>query len=265
MRYPEFFSRAEATIFRRVIGHGARRAALILTDSEFSKKEIHRQLGVSLDRIRAIPLAVDPCFSPRDKTGALNRVRRKHRIPFSRFILFVGTIQPRKNVSLLLEAFARLRAEAGLEHGLVLVGPSKYKTYDVGQLCVKHGLSSHVVHTGYVPAEDLVDFYNAAELFVFPSLYEGFGFPPLEAMACGLPVAASGVGALEEVLGEGAAFFDPRDSGSIAATIRGLLENEGRRETLRQAGLAHAKAYSWETTARKTLSVYEEVLSGRWA
>lgn len=265
MRYPEFFSRAEAKIFRRLIGSAARRASLILTDSEFSKREIHQHLRVSLDRIRVIPLAVDSCFSVRDKKSALDRVRRKYRIPFDRFILFVGTIQPRKNVSRLLEAFARLRAEVELEHGLVLVGPGKYRAYDVQRLCEEQGLVNHVVHTGYVPAEELVDFYNAAELFVFPSLYEGFGFPPLEAMACGLPVAASRIGALEEVLGKGAAFFDPREPESIAATMRDLLEDELRRETLRQAGRAQARAYSWEVTARRTLSAYEEVLSGQSA
>jgi glycosyltransferase involved in cell wall biosynthesis len=265
MRYPEFFSWAEAKIFRRLIRLAAAKASLILTDSEFSKREIHQHFRVSLDRIRVIPLAVDPCFSVRDKKSALDRVRRKYRIPFDRFILFVGTIQPRKNVSRLLEAFARLRAEVELEHGLVLVGPGKYRSYDVEQFCEKLGLVSHVVHTGYVPAEELVDFYNAAELFVFPSLYEGFGFPPLEAMACGLPVAASQIGTLEEVLGKGAALFDPREPQSIAATMQDLLENEQRREALRQAGLAQAKAYSWEVTARKTLSAYEEVLSRQWA
>ncbi len=265
MRYPEFFSRTEATIFRRLIRFSAGKAALILTDSVFSKKEIHLQLDVPLDRIRVIPLAVDPCFSIRDKRGSLDKVRKKYRIPFERFILFVGTIQPRKNVSLLLEAFARLKAECDFEHGLVLVGPVKYRDYDVESLCDKHGVVSHVVHTGFVPADELVDFYNAADLFVFPSLYEGFGFPPLEAMACGLPVAASRVSPFEEVLGKGAAFFDPRDARSIAATIQALLEDDRRRETLRQEGLARARSYSWEATAGKTLSAYEEVLSGQWA
>ena len=261
MRHPEFFDRIEARLFPHLIGFSARRARLVVTDSAFSGAEIRELLRVPDDRIRVVPLAVDPCFEPLDREGALDRVRGKYGIPFDRFLLFVGEVQPRKNVDRLLRAFARLRAGTGTDCGLVLVGNRKYAGCDPVRLIEEHGLSGAAVHTGFVPQEDLVDFYCAADLFVFPSLYEGFGLPPLEAMACGTPVAASDRGALPEVLAAAAAYFDPLDPDAIAASISRLLESSERRETLRRAGPARAALFTCEATAQMTRSIYDEVLA----
>jgi len=263
MRHPEFFDRLEARLFPGLIGFSARKAGLIVTDSAFSGTEIRALLRVPGDRIRVIPLAVDPCFEPLDRQRALDRVRGKYGMPFGRFLLSVGEIQPRKNVDRLLHAFARLRVETGTDCGLVLVGNRKYADFDPVRLIEAHGLSGTAVHTGFVPQEDLVDFYCAADLFVFPSLYEGFGLPPLEAMACGTPVAASDKGALPEVLGDAAAYFDPLDTDAITASIRRLLESEERRAALRRAGPARAALFPPGLAAQRTRSLYDEIREGR--
>ena len=174
----------------------------------------------------------------------------------------VGTIEPRKNLSRLLDAVMIAR-KSGHDVALVIVG-SKGWLYEAfyRKLEQQEG-REHVVLTGYLPDEDLAAVYSAAQLCIIPSLYEGFGLPILEAMACGTPVACSNVSSLPELGGEAALYFDPYDEDEMAACIGELMGDEALREELRAKGVAQAGRFSWERTAQETLAVYEKVLAGR--
>ena len=178
-----------------------------------------------------------------------------------RFLLHVGTIEPRKNLVRLLEALARLRRSEGLDHGLVLVGHRGWKDEEVFAPVERLALEDAAQFLGYVPVADLVALYNRAQALVYPSLYEGFGLPVLEAMACGTPVVASSSSSLREVAGSAAEFVDPNSVRGIAAGVRRVLLDADRREELRALGLAQAARFSWDTAAQQTRGIYEQVVA----
>ena len=173
------------------------------------------------------------------------------------FILAVGVLQPRKNLARLVEAFAAVARS--IPHQLVLVGKEGWAHDELQATIARAGLGSRIVFTGYVPDADLPGFYNAADVFVYPSLYEGFGLPPLEAMQCGTPVIAGDTSSLPEVVGDAGILVDPRDTGKIAAALADLLRDERERARLRELGFERAKRFSWEETARQTVEVYRDV------
>jgi glycosyltransferase involved in cell wall biosynthesis len=196
----------------------------------------------------------------------MTAVRSKYGLP-ERFILNVGALEPGKNQATLVRAFHRLRGQGpstssgqGLEQGLVIAGPPAWRYERLLRLVDGLGLAGQVRFLGYVPAEDLVALYNLADLFVFPSLYEGFGLPPLEAMACGLPVVASTAPALREVLDDAALLVHPQDVVALAEAMAAALGDEALRSRLREAGLRRAAQFSWERTARETAVVYREAV-----
>jgi glycosyltransferase involved in cell wall biosynthesis len=191
----------------------------------------------------------------------LAAVREKYGLP-DRLILNVGALEPGKNQATLLRAFHRLKGN-GRERGLVIAGPPAWRYERLLRLVDKLGLADEVRFLGYVPVEDLVALYNLADLFVFPSLYEGFGLPPLEAMACGLPVVASTAPALREVLDGAALLVQPQDMDGLAEAMAAALGDEPLRSHLREAGLERAALFSWERTARETAAVYHEAFAGR--
>jgi len=190
----------------------------------------------------------------------LRRVREAHRLP-ERFVLFLGTLEPRKNLATLLEAFATVSAR--IPHHLVLAGAPGWKTAAMEERLSSEGLCDRVRLLGRVPGEDLPALLSLCDVFVYPSLYEGFGLPVLEAMACGAPVVTSSVSSMPEVAGGAALLADPRSPGDLARALESVAGDAALREDLSARGLARAAAFSWERAARETLAVYRDVAGGR--
>jgi glycosyltransferase involved in cell wall biosynthesis len=238
---------------------GARLAALAIAVSETVKGDVVRYLGLPAERVRVVPLAAGPGFHPLEDSARMEAVRDRYGLP-PRFILSVGTLEPGKNQTTLVRAFHRLKGK-GLEQGLVIAGQKGWMYEKLFRLVDGLGLRDEVRFVGYVPADDLVAVYNMADLFVFPSLYEGFGLPPLEAMACGLPVVASSAPALAEVLNGAAILVTPSDVDALAEASARALGDRRLRSRLRRQGLERASQFSWQRTARGTVAAYEAALS----
>ena len=239
----------------------AHKAHGILTGSHHAKKEIVELLNVPEEKIRVVYHGVEDCFRPVTDTKVLHNIRKKYSLP-EKFLLFVGMIEPRKNIVGLLEAFAGLCKDARFEHGLAIVGPKGWGFQEIFQKVRDLGLARRVVFTGYAPEEDLPALYNLADVFVCPSFYEGFGFPILEAMACGTPVIASAVSSLPEIGGDAPLYMDPQNTDEIVRSIKRVLEEDGLRNDMRQRGLARAQKFSWEAAARQTIQLWEEASKG---
>jgi glycosyltransferase involved in cell wall biosynthesis len=185
-------------------------------------------------------------------------VRSRYRLPEG-YVLFVGSVERRKNLRGLLQAYARL-LETDVACPLVIVGTRRRGAGEIGRTLQELHLEESVIFTGYVPDADLPAIYTGADLFVFPSLYEGFGLPPLEAMACGTPVVCSNAASLPEVVGDAAIMVDPYDVEGLAEAMLRVLTDADLREHLRRKGLERARQFTWERTARETVAVYREVL-----
>jgi glycosyltransferase involved in cell wall biosynthesis len=208
--------------------------------------------GLAPDKkIATIHHGVNGRFLAEPAAGHLERVRQRYNLP-DRFILFVGQIYPMKNLSAIIRAFALLRGR--LPHKLVIVGKPLSRYQDEFDLVEKLGLSSDITFTGWVPDEDLPAFYRLADLFLFPSLYEGFGIPLLEAMASGCPIVTSNAGACPEVVGDAALIADPRDDNAIADAVYRLVTDDSLRSDLRKKGLKRAQLFSWASAAQRTLT-----------
>jgi glycosyltransferase involved in cell wall biosynthesis len=246
---------------RRRIPIMARRATRIIAPSEWTKREIVEYLGIRSDKIRVIfeaaregmrPLTADECRGVLDKHG----IRRP-------YLLYVGTIEPRKNLLALLRAYDELLRATPHRPQLVMCGGRGWLCDEVFKLAEELKLSDRVRFTGYVEDADLPALYSAAEAFVYPSLYEGFGLPPLEAMACGAPVIASNVSSLPEVVGAGGLTHDPNDVQGLAQSMAQMLGDETAREHFRREGLKQAAKFSWDRAARETQALYDELVQKR--
>jgi glycosyltransferase involved in cell wall biosynthesis len=207
-----------------------------------------------------VPEGVSARFAPVERPEAIAALRARYGLERP-YLLHVGRLDPGKNLRTLLAALAELR-DGGAPHDLVLAGPPGWKNEGFFRLLRELDLEGRVRLLGYVPDADLPALYTAADVFVFPSLYEGFGLPPLEAMACGTPVVASSRSAMPEVLGDAAVLVDPRDARALAGAVRRVLDDGPLRSGLRQAGLRRAEAYSWEAAARATVRVYGRAAEG---
>ncbi len=237
-------------------------AERILTVSEASKRDILRLCDVPPERVAVIYNAIDERFrvTPNEEQVAL--VRERYQLDDD-FVLYVGNIKPHKNVERLIDAFAQVR-QAGLDHLKLLVIGDAITRYATLRRAVHRGkLHKHVRFLGFVPTETLAILYRLASVFVFPSLYEGFGLPPLEAMACGTPVVTSNISSLPEIAGDAAILIDPHDSTSIANGIAQAITDTALREKLRARGLERAQMYSWERSVTRVREIYDEVLRTR--
>ncbi len=228
--------------------------AHVLTISEYIRSEIMEEFRMPPEMVTAVPLAPDPHFFPRPGKQ-VRRVLSRLDIPED-YLLFTGTLEPRKNIELLIKALPLLRQHIPL----VLAGWSGWGDKSWRERLSRDGLDTRVIQTGYVDEEDLACLYSGAGVFIYPSLYEGFGLPVLEAMACGCPVIASRSSCLPETAGRAAKFTDPRDPEELAFHIGRLLEDSGLRRELIQLGLEHASGFSWTKTAAGTLEVFDRVL-----
>jgi glycosyltransferase involved in cell wall biosynthesis len=259
--FPGTSTLADTLIYRYWLPRVVSQLDALITDSQVSRSDIANYLAVGRDKISTIPLGVNPAYRtlPHEQTVS---VLRRHGLSAG-YILFVGSVEERKNLARLLRAYAHL-LERGENRPLVVVGASRWRLADTSGLrkvLAKHELERKVTFAGYVPEADLPALYNAADLFVFPSLYEGFGLPPLEAMACGTPVVTSNTSSLPEVVGDAALTVDPYDVQALAAAMRQLLDDNDLRAEMRARGLARAQAFTWQRTARQTLDVYRQALS----
>lgn len=257
---PHTFNRRSRTQLRLTVRHSVRRAARILTLSEHTKQDIVQTYGVDTSRVDAIPLAAAPHFSPVTDTKELQRVRHTYGIE-SNYILYVGSIQPRKNLARLVNAYALLRKKYQADElpKLVLAGKCAWLYDETLRALHETGLNDSVILTGYVPETDLPALYSGALCFVYPSYFEGFGLPPLEAMQCGAPVIIGNKTSLPEVVGDAGLLVDPFDVAALAAAIEDLINNSVLRSELRVKGLARARMFDWKETARRTLEVYQRI------
>jgi len=260
--FPHFFSPRDRLLLSITVPLSCRSAARVIAVSEWTKNDLIRQYGIPEGKIRVVYEAAEERFSPDVPYEEVRRVRRQY-AGERRYILSVGNIQPRKNLVRLVRAFATIAHEGvGEEPLLLIAGQSRWGGSEVLNEVKIRGLEKRVRFLGYVPDKDLPALYRGAEIFVYPSLYEGFGLPPLEAMACGTPVVCSNAAALPEIVGDAALLFDPQDTKALTEALRRLLEDEQERKALSGAGLARAARFSWEQTARETLQVYQEATGG---
>jgi len=260
LMFPEYLPYRLAKVYAHAMMYSAtRRADRILTVSESSKRDILRFFSVKPEKITVIYNAIDERFRTLPTDETVGRVRERYQLE-DPFVLYVGNVKPHKNVERLIDAFALVRRRSdGLK--LMIIGDEISKFQTLRRAVHRHNLHKHVRFLGFVPEDTLSVLYRLASVFVFPSLYEGFGLPPLEAMACGTPVITSNVSSLPEVVADAAVLVDPHNSEEIAGAIRRVLSDPALSAELRAKGLARAQAFSWHRSVAQTLEIYKEVAS----
>jgi len=258
---PQTFKRRSRTQLRLTVRHSARQAARVLSLSEHGKQDIISTYGIDSQRISAIPLAAPNHFARVTDATELQRVRHTYGIDGD-YILSVGSIQPRKNLARLVRAYALLAEKLGKENvpKLLLAGKRAWLFDETLRSLEESGVKDSVILTGYVPEKDLPPLYSGAMCFVYPSFFEGFGLPPLEAMKCGAPVIVSNTTSLPEVVGDAAICVDPYDINAIAGALERVNTDSILREELSIKGQARARLFDWRDTALRTLDVYRQVV-----
>ena len=256
--HPEHHPLGRRGVWRTVVPALAARADAVITGSHAARADLLRVLPVAPERVHVVPGAPPPGLARVSDEAALAAVRARYGLP-SEFVLHVGTLEPRKNLRRLVRAMGRVR-RLGYPHALVLVGPRGWRLRSLSDEIERAGLSGAVTLCGYVPDDDLAAILSLASTLAYPSLYEGFGLPPLEAMACGTPVVAGDRGAVPEVCGHAALLVDPTDEAALAEALATVLSDEGLRRELARRGLERAGDFSWAHSAEQTLAVYAAVL-----
>ena len=259
--FPKLHTRSKRLFFPAAIRYSARTANAIIAISESTRQDAIRLLNLDPTRIHAIPLGITADFHPYADSARLSATQQKYQLP-DRFILYVGMLEPRKNIPLLLHAYRRV-LDQGQAPPLVLAGRMGWGVDSIRTIISNLGLAEQIHFTGYIEPEDLPFVYNLADLFVYPSLYEGFGLPPLEALACGTPVITSAVSSMPANMGDAAILVPPADELALSAAIREALNNTKLRQELAIKGPLQAAKFTWETTARQTLEIYRQVLQNR--
>ncbi len=252
LRHPERLSARRKRYLDWAVARSARRATRVIAVSRSTRDDLVDLLSIPEEKISVVPLGVDPSFKPvRSSRG------QSHPLGGRPYLLHVGTLEPRKNVDVLIRAFAQLRRERDLPHALALVGAPGWDYQPLFDLVERLRLREHVYFAGYVRPADLPLWYTDADLFAFPSVYEGFGLPVLEAMACGLPVVTTDSSSLRELAADAALVVEPGSSEALEEAMGRILEDRALRDRLRAKGMVRAAGYSWEETARQTVRVYE--------
>jgi glycosyltransferase involved in cell wall biosynthesis len=255
--YPETHNPPNRWFLTLMMPRFLKAADVVIAISQCTSRDAVRLYGLDEAKTRVIYAGVSPGFHAR-APEAISLVRQKYSLP-ENFILFVGTIEPRKNLTTLLEAYRALKNE-GTGCKLVIVGRKGWLYEGFFRKLRELGLEDEVIFPGFVPDEDLSAFYTAADLFVYPSLYEGFGLPVVEAMACGAPVITSNTSSLPEVAGEAALLVEPTSVEELVAAVRRLLNDKGLQVEMAARGLKRAARFTWEDTARRTAEVYREII-----
>jgi glycosyltransferase involved in cell wall biosynthesis len=255
---PQTFKWRSRKQLRITVRRSAREAAQVIALSKHARQDLIETYGLPPEKVTAIPLAAADHFRPINDDEELQRVRQTYGI-VGEYILSVGAIQPRKNLSRLVEAYSRLRRATpeGNLPKLVLAGKCSWLYEETLRIIRELQVSDSVILTGYVPDSDLPGLYSGALCFVYPSYFEGFGLPPLEAMKCGVPVIVGNQTSLPEVVGDAGLLVDPFDAEAIAGAIDRVIHDSNLRAELGRKGLAHAQLFDWRETARQTLQVYQ--------
>jgi glycosyltransferase involved in cell wall biosynthesis len=257
--FPEMHTRETNLTWKSSLKFIKNRTNIMICDSVSTKNDCMKLLKIPEKRLKVIPLSADEQYKPiKNKEHIRDELKREYNIDYP-FILFVGTLEKRKNVPILLKSFYKLK-KSKLNHKLVIVGGKGWKYTRIFDLIEGLNLENDVIFTDYVSDEYLVKLYNEADLFVYPSLYEGFGLPPLEAMACGCPVITSNTSSLPEVVGDAGVMVDPNDIDSLTESMIKILTDNEYREEMGRKSLERAHMFSWKKTAEETWDVYKEVL-----
>ncbi len=257
LHYPHFLTKASARYYGQ-IEDAVKRADHIIAVSNSTRRDIVNLLGVDEQKITVIYEAPNPVYLPMDRSHALAQVQARYALP-NDFILFVSTIEPRKNVQGLLRAFRRLLDDYKLDVSLVLAGSKGWLSQEAYDLVNELKLNKQCLFLGPVEDKELVFLYNAARCLAYPSFYEGFGLPPLEAMACGTPAVVANVSSLPEVVGDAALLVAPNDVEELTVALWRLLTDDQVWTELQQKGFKRAERFSWARAARETLDVYRSI------
>jgi glycosyltransferase involved in cell wall biosynthesis len=255
--FPKLHTPFKRLFFPWMMRFSASRSAALLANSESTRRDAIRLVNILAEKMYLTPLGIGSEFHPIDDAEVLARCREQYHLP-EQFILYVGTLEPRKNLPLLFRAYARLVQQRESIH-LVIVGRLGWGMEGIWDQIRALGIQDRVQFTGYIPAQDLPIVYNLAQVFVYPSLYEGFGFPPLEAMACGTPTITTAVSAMLEHAGDGALLVPVQDEVALAETILKLLDDPKLQQELSARGRQQAAKFTWNQTAQATLSVYRRL------
>lgn len=257
--YPHLLTRESAHYYGQ-IDQGARSADAVIAVSESTKRDVIRLLGVREERVRVIHEAINPSYRYEENREAVDATRKRYNLPES-FALFVGTIEPRKNLPTLFRAIRMLNDQHNTDLGLAVVGQWGWLYDEVLRAYEELTLQGTVKFLGHIPLEDLVHLYNAASVMAYPSHYEGFGLPPLEAMACGTPVIVSSTSSLPEVVGDAGLLVNPDDHEALAVSLWRILSDSELKTTLVQRGFQRVRNFSIKRMAEETLDLYRAVLS----
>lgn len=256
--FPEMHMRSKQFFFPLAIQMSARKADALIAVSKSTRQDSIRLLHVPEGKIFTVQLGVDKSFHPIVDDDLRKKFVKDYKLP-EKFILYVGLVEPRKNLPLLIRAFKAL-VDARFSYQLVIVGRLGWMYQEVFNQVEILKLKDKVTFTGYVPRQSLPIVYNLADLFVYPTLYEGFGLPVLEAMACGTPVVTSNVSSLPEIVGDAGVLVIPDDEDSLVQAMRTVLTDRDLQKTLAEKGLFRSKDFSWKRTVKETLQVYQHVL-----
>lgn len=260
IKYPDLMPQHIVKHHAKWAIHSLYNSDMIITVSQSVRNEIIDYFKIDPEKVMCTPLAASELFFKRDQEQLLNYVKVKYGLPNS-FLLYVGTIEPRKNILRMIEAYYKAKKDSRLEQKLVLVGGKGLEIDTVLHKISKLNLTDDVIISGYVEENDLPIIYNAADAFIYVSMYEGFGLPILEAMKSGLPVITSNISSMPEVAGDAALLVDPLDTLSIAEAVNKVLLDKDFRSRLSMKSLEQARKFSWELTAIKTLDIYKKVLN----
>ncbi len=259
LRFPESFNRANRLYLQWAVRGAVKRARRIIAISESTKRDIVDIYGIPAERVTVIYCGKGAHFTPASNSAELAAWRAQRGLP-EKMILHVGTVEPRKNTAMLIRAFARAKHTHAIPQRLVLVGARGWKYREVDAVIEQEGIADQVIFAGYVPQEELHWWYRAADVLAYPSLYEGFGLPPLEAMACGTPVITSNVSSLPEVVGAAALTIDPSDIGALTGALARVVTDRALADEMRARGLQQASKFDWARAAQETTRVYRQVL-----
>jgi glycosyltransferase involved in cell wall biosynthesis len=258
LKLPQYFTLLQRTYAKEMLRHAVRSAGAIIAVSQKTKDDILEKFGVVGDRVAVIHNGIRPVFQRMEDRELVGRFRTVRGLPHP-FILYVGNVKPHKNIPALLDSFAALHSENS-DIVLVFAGGSCLRDSALSEQCRKLRIQEAIRDLGQLAEPDLVAAYNAAELVVLPSWYEGFGFPALESMACETPVVVSNGGALPEVVGDAACVFDLARPEELTEAMRGLMGDSEKRRQLIEKGKRRSASFSWQKTGQQTLDVYEKVL-----
>jgi glycosyltransferase involved in cell wall biosynthesis len=266
VKYPKYVNSSLTNYFEEIINSINIKNDWVSCISEYTRQEFCEYTGMSLEKVFVCQLAADKQFYPVTNFEIIKETNKNYNIPENQYFLCLAShLDPRKNIPHLINSFVSLITEhPNLDVNLVLIGTTRYKRPDIEQTLQKIAqYKDRIIITGYVPDEDLSAIYSGATAFVFPSLYEGFGLPILEAMQCGTPVISSNSTSLPEVVGDAGILVDPKDQDQLCQAMLDILTDESLRENLKHKGLERAKQFSWEKCANETVEIYKKIIASK--